>query len=99
VTSEFDHGDLADTLADIDGYALVSYTDAPDGYDGWTQLTQTHQHESNNAESVEVTERLFMNFDPAEETQFAGADQRTLFAATDGGNDRSVGTGTEQEDR
>lgn len=94
---EFDHGDLADTLADIDGYALVSYTDEPAGYGDWTQVTQTHHHESNNAESVEVTERLFLNFDSSEVPLFAGADQRTLFAATDGGNGRSVQTGTDRD--
>jgi len=95
---EFNHGELAEALAGIDGYALASYTDAPDGYDDWTQLTQTHQHESNNTKSVEVTERLFLNFDPSESPLFAGVDQRTLFAATDGGSDRSVDTDTDRSD-
>ena len=95
---EFSHTDLADILTGIDGYAMVSYTDEPEGYEDWTQLTQTHHHESNNAASVEVTERLFLNFDPVEEPQFAGADQRTLFTATDGGIPDPSDTGTERSD-
>lgn len=99
----FDHGELADVLADIDGYAMVSYTDRPDGYEDWTEVQRTHHHESNNTGPLEVTERLFLNFDPDEEPRFVGHEQLTINAVTDGGErpdpsgtgmDRSGGDGS-----
>jgi|AntDeeMetagen134_2_1112570.scaffolds.fasta_scaffold06643_3 DNA adenine methylase len=74
---DFDHGELADALSGIDGYAMVSYTDVPDGYTSWTELTRTHNHESDQ-DPKRVTERLFLNFAPERTARFAGANQTRL---------------------
>jgi len=94
----FEHSNLAAALVDIDGYAMVSYTDQPGGqYSDWTTLTREHGHDAGNrtGHSKEVIERLLCNFDPDERPQFVRAGQRTLFAATDGRNTRSVDTDTD----
>lgn len=75
---DFDHGDLADALAGIDGFAMVSYSDRPDRYNSWTEFARTHNHESNKSKAVDVTERLLCNFDPADAPVFSGAAQSSL---------------------
>lgn len=90
--SDFEHGELASALDDIEGYALVSYTDRPNGlYPDWNQITRCHGHDAGRRKGEsekEVTERLLLNYDPAEEPAFASAGQTTLgdVVATDGGN-------------
>lgn len=95
--TDFGHADLADALEGIDGYALVSYTDRPEGlYDGWTEVTRGHYHDSGNRKDEDeekVTERLILNFDPDDVRSFLGPQTR-LVAATDGGNSRYVDTGS-----
>lgn len=75
---DFNHADLAASLGEIEGYAMVSYTDQPGGYGGWTERRRKHKHESNRKKPTKVTERLLMNFDPAAVPQWAGGQQRTL---------------------
>jgi DNA adenine methylase len=88
---DFQHTNLADALADIDGYAMVSYATRPDGlYADWTVVTRQHGHDAGNrtGNTKEVTERLLCNFDPAAEPEFTDAAQTTLgdiSVATDGG--------------
>lgn len=97
--TDFDHADLADALDGIDGYALVSYTDRPDGlYDGWEERTRSHYHDSGarkGEDEEQVTERLLLNYDPDAVPRFVNSEQQTLVASTDGGNSRSVGAATE----
>lgn len=77
-----DHGSLERTLREIDGYALVSYTEVPPGlYGGWNVVEKTVQHSAaGNGKTAD--ERLLMNFEPAEFPAFSGSRQATL---TDGG--------------
>lgn len=99
---DFSHAELAGALEGIDGYAMVSYTDRPEGlYEGWNEVTRGHYHKSGTEkdESEEkVTERLIMNFDPADEPTFVDGEQQTLVAATDGGNARTPHTDTERSE-
>lgn len=86
--TDFEHEQLAAALEGIDGYALVSYTDRPNGlYDGWNEVTRSHYHDAGdrkNQTSKQVTERLILNYDPDSVTTFVDADQQTLVAATRG---------------
>lgn len=86
---DFSHDDLADALDDIDGYALVSYTDRPKGlYEGWTEITRQHYHDAGtrkDEDEEQVTERLLVNYDPQKLPRFVDGQQTTLTAATDGG--------------
>lgn len=81
LVDDFVHGDLADALEGIDGHAIVSYTNRPEGmYSDWSELTRAHYHDSGakkDESEEEVTERLFFNFDPAKCGTFLGP-QRTL---------------------
>jgi len=99
--TDFDHADLAAALEGIDGYALVSYTDRPDGlYADWTEVTRGHYHDSGarkDKDEEKVTERLLLNYDPDAVPTFVDADQKTLVTATDGGNDHCLNTATDKE--
>lgn len=78
---DFDHAELAGELEDIEGYALVSYTDRPDGlYPDWLELTREFGHDAGNrtGHTKEVTERLLCNFDPSEVPKFSAAAQSSL---------------------
>lgn len=96
----FSHAELADALHDIDGFALVSYSDRPEElYNGWNEITRQHYHDSGcrkGEEEAEVTERLLLNYDPGSHPDFVDANQTTLVTATDGGNDHGLHTGTDQ---
>lgn len=87
---DFRHADLADALAEIEGCALVSYTDRPDGmYGDWHETTRGHYHKSGTEKDEaeeKVTERLLTNFDPSTTPTFVDGEQQTLAAATDGGS-------------
>lgn len=89
--SDFEHSELASVLDGIEGYALVSYTDRPDGlYSGWNEITREHGHDAGTRkgeDEKQVTERLLLNYDPTDEPQFVSAGQTTLgdAIATDGG--------------
>ena len=100
--TDFDHADLADALEGIEGYALVSYTDRPEGlYDGWTEVTRGHYHDSGarkGEDEEKVTERLILNYDPDAVPRFVDGEQQTLIAATDGGTSRNVRGGTDQSE-
>lgn len=88
LVDDFQHADLADALEGIDGYALVSYTDCPDGlYDGWEEVSRGHYHDSGarkDEDEEEVTERLILNYDPETVPTFVDAEQATLAAAGGG---------------
>lgn len=96
---DFEHAELADALAGIEGYAMVSYTDRPDGlYPDWNAVTRQHGHDAGNrtGHTKEVTERLLCNFDPSTAPAFTESKQATLVQTDGGRNARSVDTGTEQ---
>jgi DNA adenine methylase len=80
-----DHARLERSLREIDGYAIVSYTDIPPGlYDDWTVVEQTVTHSAaGNGKTAD--ERLLMNFDPDKFPQFSSGQQATL-----GFDDRSL---------
>ncbi len=81
----FEHEALADALAGLDGYALVSYTDQPEGlYNGWIEVTREHGHDAGNrtGHTKEVTERLLCNFHPDDVADFTGP-QQTLGEVAD----------------
>jgi len=79
---DFGHAALADSLAGINGHAIVSYTDPPEGlYDDWSELTRAKYRNmgARKGESEkQVTERILLNFDPAEVPAFSGPEQVTL---------------------
>lgn len=93
LVDDFEHDELADVLADIDGHALVSYTDRPEGlYNGWEERTRGHYHDSGarkDEEEKEVTERLLLNYEPERTAQFVDRAQQTLPTLTGGGKTRS----------
>ncbi|PCR90323.1 DNA adenine methylase [Natrinema ejinorense] len=72
-----DHATLEETLCEIDGYAIVSYTDIPPGlYEGneWHVVERTVTHSAaGNGKTAD--ERLILNFEPSTERAF---NQRTL---------------------
>ena len=72
-----DHETLEETLSDIDGYAIVSYTDVPPGlYEGdqWHVAERTVTHSAaGNGKTAD--ERLILNFEPSTDLEF---NQRTL---------------------
>lgn len=75
----FEHQALADALSEIEGYALVSYTDRPEGlYSGWVEVTREFGHDAGNrtGHTKEVTERLLCNFDPSETPTFRAGQTR-----------------------
>lgn len=90
--TDFEHGDLASALDGIDGYAIVSYTDRPEGlYDGWAEMTRGHYHDAGTRKGKDeekVTERLFLNFAPGDVPKFVDAQQQTLKTVADGGEQR-----------
>jgi len=98
--NDFEHAELADALADIKGYAMVSYTDRPEGlYPDWNTVTRQHGHDAGNrtGHTKEVTERLLCNFDPSTAPAFSGPEQATLVQTDGGRKARYVDTGTSQE--
>ncbi|WP_237560582.1 DNA adenine methylase [Halostella litorea] len=59
-----EHSSLEQTLDDIDGYAIVSYSEIPPGlYEDWHTVEKTTHH-SAAGNGKEADERLLMNFDP-----------------------------------
>ena len=89
----FDHDELATALQGIDGKAIVSYTDRPQGlYDGWTELLRSHYHDAGNRKhdnQEKKTERLIMNYEPTDVARFVDHEQKTLIA--DGGRAEFAG--------
>ena len=79
-----DHASLETTLNEIDGYAIVSYTEIPPGlYEDW-HVVERDVHHSAAGNGKDASERLLMNFDPAAVPTFSGAQQRTLSAGGKG---------------
>lgn len=78
----FDHGELAAAVDQLEGDVLISYTDLPpDLYDGWNVVKRTAQHNAGSREDGypnEVSERLVMNFNPAERDEFLESEQTRL---------------------
>lgn len=73
---EFDHSKFFDTLAGIDGYAVVSYEELPGATpETWTVVERESKSSLNRGQGHEKvgTERLVLNFDPDETPSFAGA--------------------------
>ena len=98
--NDFCHDDLAEALADIDGFALISYSDRPEGlYEGWNEVTRQHYHDSGcrkDEEEKQVTERLLLNYDPAEYPDFVDKNQTRITALADSGG-RSLGPDTDDD--
>lgn len=86
-TEGFDHGELAETLADVDGRWLCSYGELPpemetavDEY-GWTVATFEVHYSLDvrkNEECDTATERLILNFDLDEVVSFRPTQQTGL---------------------
>ncbi len=72
-----DHATLEQALCEIEGYAIVSYTDIPPGlYEGdeWHIVERTVTHSAaGNGKTAD--ERLILNFEPSTNREF---NQRTL---------------------
>lgn len=87
----FSHKELAAALSDVDGFALVSYSDRPDGlYSSWHEVTRESYHNAGargEKNSKQVNERLLMNFDPSEVPKFVGPQQTTLTLGEEVGGD------------
>lgn len=81
IGGDFDHEKLVDELRDRDGHWIVSYGELPPGLADVATTVQEYTARYSMAYSddrPEHTERLAMNFDPAEEPQFVPAGQTTL---------------------
>jgi DNA adenine methylase len=78
----FDHSRFYDVLADLNGDAIVSYTDVPDDFSDWYRIEMDQaQHMSKGrgvGQDTERTERLLFNFDPTTRSRFQHANQTTL---------------------
>ena len=79
----FEHGRFVDSLLDVEGYWLVSYTRIPEPLEEaaetiLSQESRVRMNQGQNEEKVN-TEHLVMNYDPKEVTKFSGATQETLF--------------------
>ena len=80
-----DHGALEETLSNIEGYALVSYTDVPPGlYEDWHVVEKNVTH-SAAGNGKRADERLLLNFRPEETQPFREARQTGLETFTVGG--------------
>ncbi|QLH83362.1 DNA adenine methylase [Halosimplex pelagicum] len=93
---EFSHAEFVETVAELEGDWMISYRELPDGL---RDLAETVDEfgATDRADGVKKeTERLVMSYDPGQVRAFAEAEQRTLFAATDGGKERSIEPGTQQ---
>jgi DNA adenine methylase len=80
---EFDHYELAETLADVDGYWVCSYGDLPKSLAPLSTTVESFDatyslHYTADEGRREATERLAMNFDPQEVPRFHTSDQQTL---------------------
>ncbi|MFP8952420.1 DNA adenine methylase [Natrialbaceae archaeon A-arb3/5] len=67
-----DHATLERTLREIDGYAIVSYTEVPPGlYEGdeWHVVEQTVHHSAAGSGKT-ADERLLLNFEPSTKREF-----------------------------
>lgn len=98
---DFSHNELLATLDDLEGRWLLSYEKVPEALreeEYWVSEREVSwAARANKYEGrKDATERLIMNFDPKEEPSFSGPEQQTLFAETDGGKPRSVGTDTDR---
>lgn len=107
---EFDHGEFADALLELQNDWMVSYGDLPGEFvakligavrsDGreFHVLDRSRQHRMCQSAS-EATEHLVCSFNPSERSQFLeDGEQTTLVAATDGGDENvTEDTGTERQ--
>lgn len=76
-----DHGDLIEMLSTVDGEAVISYGELPDGVpDAWAvrEKTVTSTLSRANGEDKDCPERLLLTFDPSSTSKFAGRDQTSL---------------------
>jgi len=77
-TEEADHEELATLLNDIEGDAIVSYTDIPPGlYEGWEEIHRTVNHNA-GGNVKEADEVLLCNFLPEDRPSFVDAGQTHL---------------------
>ena len=83
-----DHAALEEQLQDIEGHAIVSYTEKPAGcYDGWRVVERVVRH-SAAGNGKTATERLLLNFDPETFPPFVDVAQKTLSEVANGGESR-----------
>lgn len=81
VGGDFDHAAFVDALHERDGYWVVSYDELPPGLEDLATTVETYVARYSMAysdERPEHTERVAMNFDPEDVTQFSAAVQTTL---------------------
>ena len=80
IEGDIDHAALIDTLADIEGEAVISYGELPDHPDEWTVLERTKDSTLSRgvSEERECDERLLLTFDPDHTPIFQSGPQRTL---------------------
>lgn len=86
--TDFDHGELAGELVNLEGDAIVSYSDLPPAFrrDEYWVLEYNHRWSiamGSSDDGSEVTERLVTTFDPDDTATMAGAGQTTLDEVTD----------------
>lgn len=77
-TEDADHDELYDKLTDIEGDAVVSYTDIPPGlYEGWEEIVREQNHNA-GGNVKQVDERLLCNFRLELRSRFVDQHQQTL---------------------
>lgn len=89
---DIDHEALIETLAGIEGEAVISYGELPEHPDKWARLERTKSSTLSRgvSEERECDERLLLTFDPDQTPIFQSGAQRTLGEVSTG-TDRSEG--------
>jgi len=105
VGGDFDHERFVDELCGREGDWIVSYQTLPPGLADIAETVETYTamySMSYDDGRQETTERLAMNYDPADHPRFTTSSQTTLadgvLARTEGGNSRSLRTGIDQSE-
>jgi len=77
---DVDHAALVKRLDNIDGEAVISYSEPPAYPDSWTvrERVVTSTLSQANGDDKECLEQLLLTFDPDDTPLFASAQQRTL---------------------
>ena len=79
VEDGFDHSELVETLSTIEGRFILSYDVLPEGLEGYTTVTRERKWTvSSGDDETAGTEKLVMNYDPAESDAFNGVEQSGL---------------------
>lgn len=75
---DFEHADLVDALADLEGEWMVSYRDLPDGLRDLAAAVESFEATDRADGTKKATEQLVMSYDPDNQPSLTDRSQRTL---------------------